>query len=509
MGLVSVRLRLLESCLARRCQHHRLAPASFFRRHGLEVSNFSRVVRCTSFLHTCLNQSCLSAVCGNALCEVGERCTDTLCSTGCLSDCPFAVITCPSNAGLPCSGNGSCIMSSGVCDCRVGFSGDDCTQCAVGYWPVSGSPYCVSIPPVSCTDGIMNGNETGVDCGAVCRRDCAENSGGGGPGSSADKQPWVAATIAMIVLTVIATVAVVLVLRFRSRAPRVEIEKSRQPSPLEVTPAKQPPLTLPPPSSHKVEPVLSPAWTDAVDGSITTSKDGVPDRKVERLESPSGSIRGNLSTVERVKLQGGVRLPPIIAKHSSNRNLRQSIAEYGVGDDSVFRTSPLPSPTVVLAAPPVTMRSPLDSPADLESPKRRYRRKSDQIQQPTRVQLQQVPGTPAGSWAPPGSYPSSPAGSPRSANRQMPVEPAPRRLSHVTHGEHSRSFHGPTLPSAPSPSHLRNESRSLTQNYNLDDQEPPAHSSRGRIADQIRRAHGETDANDDLVDRLVDEALLK
>jgi hypothetical protein len=441
-------------------------------------------------------------VCGNALCEVGERCTDTLCSTGCLSDCPFAVVTCPSNGGKACSGNGSCIMSSGVCDCRVGFVGDDCTECAAGYWAVSGSPYCVAIPPPSCTDGIMNGNETGVDCGEVCRRDCGANAELAGTGAGSDKLPWVAATIALAVLVVLALVAVVLVLRFRSRTPKVEIERTGRSQIAAADPvlAKPPDLTLPPPVSERVEPILSPAWTQTVEGSGAASREGSSERKAERLESPA-KTRNVSSSVDHVKLQGRMKLPPIVAKHSSNRNLRQAMAEYTAGDDSVFRTSPLPSPTVVLAAPPVTMRRAMDSPADLESPKRRYRRKSDQLQQPTQVhQVQRLPGSPAGSWAPPGSYPASPARSPHSARRQIP--------DRVSVNEHTRSFHGVSLQSTPSVSHFRTEPRTLTQNYNLDDPDPPAESVRGRLADQIRQSQGESDANDELVDKLVDEALL-
>ena len=58
------------------------------------------------------------SVCGNNICEIGERLT-------CKKDClPYR--RCPSD----CSNRGTCITTTGVCDCWTGYIGTDCGKCA-------------------------------------------------------------------------------------------------------------------------------------------------------------------------------------------------------------------------------------------------------------------------------------------------------------------------------------------------------------------------------------------
>lgn len=78
------------------------------------------------------------------------------------------MLTC-GDAALPltqvCSGHGDCIGMPGFCSCRSGYSGSACERCARSHIRVG--PMCVFLPGAlaSCGDGIMNGNEEGVDCG--------------------------------------------------------------------------------------------------------------------------------------------------------------------------------------------------------------------------------------------------------------------------------------------------------------------------------------------------------
>ena len=66
-----------------------------------------------------------------------------------------------------CSGNGNCATASGTCVCYKGYGGAACTSCLAEYVRVSSSGPCVYLPGAfaTCTDGIKDGNELGVDCG--------------------------------------------------------------------------------------------------------------------------------------------------------------------------------------------------------------------------------------------------------------------------------------------------------------------------------------------------------
>jgi hypothetical protein len=90
-----------------------------------------------------------AGICGNGMCENGERCDSSSKSvtlpgntTCCLMDCPFVSSTCPvplsgAGANKSCAGNGICLDASGQCSCFVGYRGADCGQCALGWKPLN------------------------------------------------------------------------------------------------------------------------------------------------------------------------------------------------------------------------------------------------------------------------------------------------------------------------------------------------------------------------------------
>ena len=113
-------------------------------------------------------------VCGNGLCEQGERCDkgsvedcDPLLT--CVEDCPLSTSFCPyvEGSSVFCSGHGSCQPVLGECLCYDGYFGVTCEICKDGYFRLNTndpqSP-CLPAPPPSCYDGAQNGIETGVDC---------------------------------------------------------------------------------------------------------------------------------------------------------------------------------------------------------------------------------------------------------------------------------------------------------------------------------------------------------
>ncbi len=75
-----------------------------------------------------------AGICGNGMCENGERCDSSSKSvtlpgntTCCLMDCPFVSSTCPvplsgAGANKSCAGNGICLDASGQCSCFVGVT---------------------------------------------------------------------------------------------------------------------------------------------------------------------------------------------------------------------------------------------------------------------------------------------------------------------------------------------------------------------------------------------------
>ena len=117
------------------------------------------------------------AACGNQQCEFGEECKDEACSTGCAVDCPRYFPDMCARSG--CSGHGSCQHTLGKCACFTGYTGDNCDVCVEGFQPGAyGS--CVYRPTTtaSCTDGVKNGHEMGVDCGGPNCRPCEPRQDG-------------------------------------------------------------------------------------------------------------------------------------------------------------------------------------------------------------------------------------------------------------------------------------------------------------------------------------------
>ena len=126
--------------------------------------------------------------CGNQRCEYGEECVDESCNSRgqCSIDCPFPVQRCQSGslratAPTTCSSRGSCSTATGTCACYKGYVGEACNVCDINYVAVGNA--CVLMPGalVSCTDGVRNGNEEGVDCGGLnCPESCDDKYRFGG-----------------------------------------------------------------------------------------------------------------------------------------------------------------------------------------------------------------------------------------------------------------------------------------------------------------------------------------
>ena len=95
-----------------------------------------------------------SPICGNGICEGGERCADAACAApGCRVDCVYLVLPCPAGSSRfalgaaatgataaaaatgECAGHGTCLSSSGACACyeAIGYTGAACDECAAGY----------------------------------------------------------------------------------------------------------------------------------------------------------------------------------------------------------------------------------------------------------------------------------------------------------------------------------------------------------------------------------------
>ena len=92
-------------------------------------------------------------VCGNGICETGERCNQVATIPCCPQDCLHVFKACPTPKGTaqPCGGHGECFASSGACNCHLqkGYTGSACGECLPGFVKLDslpsggGSPQCV------------------------------------------------------------------------------------------------------------------------------------------------------------------------------------------------------------------------------------------------------------------------------------------------------------------------------------------------------------------------------
>jgi len=111
-----------------------------------------------------------SGVCGNGICELGERplegvsasetgtstATDTEKTGTCPEDCGLPSKACPGG----CANGGACLPASGVCQCLGGYAGTSCRECAQGYSRNGDGSACI----VNVADqGIISGSVLGAN----------------------------------------------------------------------------------------------------------------------------------------------------------------------------------------------------------------------------------------------------------------------------------------------------------------------------------------------------------
>jgi hypothetical protein len=77
-------------------------------------------------------------VCGNGVCEIGERSTVGAIDGSCPQDCGLPAVACLGGCGV----GGNCLPSTGVCQCYVGYQGTTCAECAPGF--MSNGGVCVA-----------------------------------------------------------------------------------------------------------------------------------------------------------------------------------------------------------------------------------------------------------------------------------------------------------------------------------------------------------------------------
>lgn len=117
---------------------------------------------------TSVTSSSPGSVCGNGVCETGERPNAALGIVGCSSDCAYPILSCPvaSVSGKVCNGVGVCVSGSCLCSAAQGYAGDACDSCAVGFVPgLSGS--CVKVETVQYVAPAAHASHSGVIIGVV------------------------------------------------------------------------------------------------------------------------------------------------------------------------------------------------------------------------------------------------------------------------------------------------------------------------------------------------------
>lgn len=63
----------------------------------------------------------------------------------CQADCALPFLSCPAVNGsqAPCNSRGVCFNSLGSCSCTTGYTGADCSSCALNYKSING--FCVAV----------------------------------------------------------------------------------------------------------------------------------------------------------------------------------------------------------------------------------------------------------------------------------------------------------------------------------------------------------------------------
>jgi hypothetical protein len=108
---------------------------------------------------------------GGTLCESNGNVDCSACNTGYTisaaagagaQTCSANVCTCPNGTPTVASGTGGTLCESN--------GNVDCSACITGYTisMAAGTGAQICQTPISCTDGVKNGAETGVDCGGQC-----------------------------------------------------------------------------------------------------------------------------------------------------------------------------------------------------------------------------------------------------------------------------------------------------------------------------------------------------
>ncbi len=108
-------------------------------------------------------------VCGNDICEVGERTTEGLSPGTCVEDCGLPSKACPGG----CGAGGICLPASGVCQCRSEYTGSSCGECALGYSRSGDGSTCITNVA---DQGIISGSVLGPNGEALVSG--SESSGG-------------------------------------------------------------------------------------------------------------------------------------------------------------------------------------------------------------------------------------------------------------------------------------------------------------------------------------------
>lgn len=159
-----------------------------------------------------------SGVCGNGVCELGERPLQGVTQGTCPSDCGFTTKACPNS----CSSTGTCLPAFGTCACFSGYQGNACDTCAAGYVRSKGlcMPDVVALglsANLAATNGVppTPGNATTNSAdGQQAATSSGQSSGGSGPSTGT----ILGAVFGTLGLLAVLAAAFILVRRRRAQA---------------------------------------------------------------------------------------------------------------------------------------------------------------------------------------------------------------------------------------------------------------------------------------------------